>query len=29
MLELGALGITVGLMAFVAIVIYWFLRLVE
>lgn len=29
MLELVVLGVTVGLMGFVAVVIYWFLRLVE
>ena len=29
MLELVVLGVTVGLMAVVAVVIYWFVRLVE
>lgn len=29
MLELVALGVTVGLMGFVALAIYWFLRVVE
>ncbi len=29
MLELVALGVTFGLMGFVAVAIYWFLRLVE
>ena len=29
MLELVVLGVTIGLMGFAAIVIYWFLRLME